>query len=504
MDNLSKISQADKDKDCVSSECEEGLSVKNDERNSQKVWSRETATSFFTWMNDSYSSVATRNDAIAWERHLISQPLNDPKDRSSICFSVLDFFVKHPYLPQRTWILFNAFFGWTEMETVVPSEYQTAIRTVMHETDTRFSIKYDNVPENEYTEKYLSYRRNMRDAAIDDHRDDVRRFYELAAHLCPNDPELHRIAFLYYDGLKHWEQTSAMIGYAWGALNQYLSLCPNDLFFETKKAEYLMKRGFDSEALAEYKDISKKYPLHLFVQNKRMECFLKLHDKVGASSERNAIRSSYSRVQKQLERDRLQSNNKDAIDRLLLENRSILDEIDAKYPQTQLSTLDIRQKPQLVLIVTAGVFVVLLGAILLFSGLKNMVGGSSTGSTYDFDETVPDEVSNDILSFADSLQTRYPNDIFSHSMAYNQYGYLEFSLVSMQSIEKEKRVEILNDISKYVTSRKVNFPGDYTPVLWKVRFQLNEGTDIIYLSDPDKILSNDKFAIMEVWSEQKL
>lgn len=472
---------------------------------SPQPWNQEAARSFFDRMTEMYSVRSSRIDSMAWERLLMSQPLYDSNHRTSASFAVLDFFVKHPYLTHDTWVLYNTFFGWTAMETVVPPESAAAIHTVVHEVDTRFAMHLDHVPEDEHSEKYLAYRRNMRDAAIDDKRDDVRRFYELASHLCTSDPELFRIAFRYYDGLKHWEQTSAMISYAWEALTRYLSLCPDDLEMEMMRAEYLLKRGFDTEALNEFKTISKKYPLHLSALYKRMECFLVLHDKAGASSQRNVIRNSYTRVQKQLEHDRLQSNSKEEIDHLLAENKQILDELNEKYPQSQLSPQDIRHRPFFKILAAAAVILVIGVIYFGFTGLKNLTGGSSpSGNVYVPDETVPKEVSEALLNFADSIQMRYPNDVFAHSMTYDRYGYLEFSLQSMQKFDENLQDKILKDISNFVATRKITFSDEYTPVLWKVRFQPKDQQEIIYFSDPVKISQNKQFEVREVWLDEKI
>jgi hypothetical protein len=485
--------------DCADASCDTKT-----ERMPPVSWNQDTAKLFFSQMTELYSVRSARLDALAWERLLMAQPLQDPDQRCSAGLSVLDFFIKHPYLTHEIWVLYNAFFGWTAMETVAPPSIKTAIHTVSHEVDEAYFMNFDHIPDNDNSEKYLSYRRSMRDAAIDDKRDDVRRYYELALNLCASDPELYRVAFQYYNGLKHWEQTSTITSYAWEVLTRYLSLCPDNLELEILKAEYLLKRGFDTETLNEFKAISKKYPLRLSVLYKRMECFLVLRDQAGAALERNTIRSSYSRVQKQLERDRMQAEDKEEIDRLLAENKGVLEELNSKYPQSQLSPADIRRKPYFKILVALAAILLLAGLYLAFTGLKSLISGSTPGvEVYVPDETVPEEVSEALLSFAMSLQTRYPNDIFSYSMKYDRYGYMEFSLQSMQKFDKNTQKKILMDISNFVATRKITFSEEYTPVLWKVQFMQNESQEIVYYSNPAKISQNKQNDVQEIWSNQK-
>lgn len=470
------------------------------------VWSDVLATAFFAQMKVLYENLPTRTQANAWERMLMSQPLHDSNDRASVSFPVLHFLVEHPYVSQNTWVLFDAFFGWTAPETYIPPHVVDMIKIVKRETNSRYAMSYEGIPETSTKEKYLFYRRCLRDSAIEDRRDDVRRYYELAMQLCSSDPELNRIAFLFYDGLKHWEQTSVMIGYAWEALTGLLTLRPDFFAFEIKKPEYLVKRGFDTEALHEYRIISKKYPLDLSVLYRRMECFQTLHDKAGATAERALIRSSFSRIQKQLEKDMTLVENKDEIVRLVRTNQSIMDELNAKYPLTPISTDGIKKRPQLLIGGGVGVLVILLLAVgTLYScgafGDKNQSRIRSNAS-YASDAPFPDSVSEPIADFGENIQMRYTNDVFSHTMQYSAEGYLEFKLKSLQRFSQDTCEDILNDVSGFVASRKSSYPDEYVPVLWRIVFVSEDSTEIAYLSDPTRINEYKKYSLAEVWSKE--
>lgn len=465
------------------------------------AWSDVLAKAFFAQMNVLYENLTTRTGASAWERMLMSQPLQDPDDRASISFFVLQFLVEHPYVSHNTWVQFDAFFGWTAPETTVPSHAKDMIQIVKRETDPRYAMTYEGLPEDLPKEKYLSYRRSMRDAVIEDRRDDVRRYYELAMHLCSSDPELHRIAFLFYDGLKHWEQTSVMIGYAWESLTALLSLRPDFFAFEIKKPEYLMKRGFDTEALTEYRAISKKYPLDLSVLYRRMECFQTLHDKAGATTERTLIRSSFSRVQKQLEKDMALVENKDEIVRLIQANQTIMDELNAKYPLTPISTEEIKKRPQLLVIVGAVALVVLLLVVgTLYS--CGAFGGKNKPSPpqYTSDNPIPDSVSESILSFGENIQVRYMTSIFSHSMSYTSLGELEFTLVSLQEFDQSTCEKILDDIAGFVSAPKSTFAQEEVPLLWRVVFSVEDREQVVYLSNPARINNQSEYERTDIWS----
>lgn len=458
-------------------------------------------SSFIPRMLELYQNPDTRVQATEWERLLIQAPLTEAAERDAIAGPVLRFLVENPYVAGRVWSMFDAFFGWTVYEKAYLRLPKESLDIVRHETNTTFSLSYNATIPEASEPKYLSYKRSLRDAAIDDRRDDVRRYYELASHLCAQDSELYALAFRYYDGLNHWEQTSVMIGYAWEALTQLLSMCVDFYDYEIKRPEYLKKRGFDTEALDAYRQLAKKYPYRLEIPYKRMECLYSLHDKAGASAERMQILAMFPRVRKELEKRRINAGNPIEIDSLIAENASIIEEINARFPAMPLP--DENTRGGKIILITA-VLAVVIVAILLVIFLPGMLGSSKSDGHFGPDSAIlenqPATVDDATIDFAENLQLRFPNDLYSHDIDYSGDGYLVLTLTSLQSVDASVRERILSDVAGFVRNRRSTSSADYTTACWRVTFASGDGSSESYISSAEKILSGA--SVEDSWKKE--
>ncbi len=456
---------------------------------------------FIPRMQELYRNPETRILASDWERLLIQAPLTEASDRDAIAAGVLQFFIDHPYVPGRVWSMFDAFFGWTVYEKSYLHLPTESIGVIQHETNTTYSLSYLPIIPEATDPKYMSYKRSLRDAAIDDRRDDVRRYFDLASHICGKDPELYALAFRYYDSLNHWEQTSVMIGYAWEALTQLLSLLGDSYDYEIKRPEYLKKRGFDTEALDAYRQLAKKYPYRLEIPYRRMECLYTLHDKGGASAERMQIHALYPRVRKELEKRRISAGNPMEIDKLIAENESIMLEINNRYPLMPIPDENTRNGK--ILLIAAGLAVVVV-VILLVIFLPGMIGANKRDTKYGPDPSILEnqmaEVNEATIDFAENLQLRFPNELYSHDLEYSDDGYLVLTLTSLQSFTSSVRERILSDVAGFVRNRRSTSPDEYTTASWRVIFVSGDASTESYISSAEKIAAGA--SVEDSWKKE--
>lgn len=170
---------------------------------------KDKIKNFIHNINDIYTSPKLRVDEKVWKK-LLSDPMVESMEYG-LYFKkeVLNYFIKHCYLPEKIWDLIDVLFCFSTdySQEIDDYSYSIMLFSLMHNLENLSSLSYEYITdiEPDVFDIYLSYREivykdlkcgNFNDASIN---------LDLAYDICDYDPELIRLNGDYFYLTQHFE-----------------------------------------------------------------------------------------------------------------------------------------------------------------------------------------------------------------------------------------------------------------------------------------------------------
>lgn len=436
----------------------------------------ESKEKYFEDIAAVYHSVARRFDTAEWAA--ILQKLGSLGfDDKNLGWETLVFFLEHPFIPQTVWSSFAEYFLWTDNVTAVPWQLRDSIPTLRREMDPENALPYDGlVGTPGCSDRYLGYRRSLRDAILENREADVERYFRLAAAVYDKDPTLFLMAFSYYDRIQGRREKASVL-LAWNALSGYLALCPDSPRYEKYRVEYMYLRGFATEALAACDALIAKYPSDLSCRQIEMDLLIQMREPEKARRERYRIRKEYAKILSRAKKNpTVDSPYSD-------ENRRLVDTMNASYPDAW----PWHVKGRRLLLILIAILILLCASLLLTAGqsLRQLLPRNASAAT------ASAEKDSSVTGLIAQIQIRHLEEIYSYELSIGEGGTKDVRFDSETGCSEETKEAILSEIAGFVRSYAASFPDADPPVDWRVTFDKKGQKDAVYISDPSRIVEED-------------
>jgi tetratricopeptide (TPR) repeat protein len=294
-------------------------------------------TSMMALHDDFYSRI----ELDYWKELMQTDLLINMKIIHFMRLPVLTSCIANPLLPQNVWVFLDHLFHWSDQLFSIPKDYEVEKKLLAIETDPRWALSFsrfrlskslatrtqkDDQPiakptwEHKRTKKptslnidfeqYATYRRNMRNAIIEENDEAAEKWFIMSAELFDGDPDLFVLCYEFMQGRRGEGQPTSTELFQ-GIVERLLDFYPEHIVFLISRVDCMADQKLYTQAIIEYKKLAARFPDSLLVLYQLSEVYLKSGQEGDAKKTVKTIEKNYPAVQALLKTGR--SHSLDAV-----------------------------------------------------------------------------------------------------------------------------------------------------------------------------------------------
>lgn len=275
-----------------------------------------------------YDNFFVRRELASWEA-LVLQNAFMTGNKAGLEPVIQEFLTQHRNLPSEVWDLYDREYHWIDKLEDLAKTNRAFVKCLLVETCSRWKLDCAFVTRDsrfDY-ESYLKFRGLMREAALFNDADGVRKYFDCAIDLYTNDPILYELAADFYSSQPPFNKYGEFGPEFLHALNKLIKIHHNDSKYLMERAEYYKRCEYFDEAREDYEQAMKLTPEDLRIPYEIADSFNLENVSGKAKSYFKYIKKVYQKTQADLEKRMAMGKDRDRISAIIDSNDLILAEV---------------------------------------------------------------------------------------------------------------------------------------------------------------------------------
>jgi len=283
---------------------------------------------YINQMQKVYDNFFTRKEIMNW-KPLIQQNNLWSTYKRDLEPLIQEFLIKNRDLPSEVWALFDTEYNWSMRADEFYAKYPEFAICLLIETCRRWKLDYSFIHRDSVFDydNYVKYRRLTREAALENDRDNVRKYFDQAIDLYTTDAVLYEITADFYASQEARHKYGEFGPEYLHALNRLLKLHYNDSKYIRLRAEYYKSCEYLEEARNDYELAMKLNPEDLKIPYDIAESYNVQNNSGKAKSFYKYIKKSYQHTQAALEKQLSDADDRERISAIIDSNDRIMAEV---------------------------------------------------------------------------------------------------------------------------------------------------------------------------------